>query len=305
MHILLFFLDGVGLGDDDPERNAFARADLPTLYALTDGKPWLRDLPRGDNGRALFVPTDARLGVPGIPQSATGQAAIMTGRNVPRIIEGHYGPKPDARISAVIRRDSLVRRLSQYGRQASFLNAYPAAYLERIAQGTRLRSANQLAMHVGGAPMLGPEALYRGEAISADFTGQAWRTLLGYSDAPIITAFEAGQRMARLARQADFTLFDHWLTDYVGHRCEMGRAVEVLEQLDEVVAGLLSEWDDSEGLILITSDHGNLEDCTARRHTQNQVPTLIIGDAREEIGAGLGDLTDFAKPVLRLLNSGA
>ena len=49
----------------------------------------------------------------------------------------------------------------------------------------------------------------------------------------IITAFEAGQRMARLARQADFTLFDHWLTDYVGHRCEMGRAVEVLEQLDD------------------------------------------------------------------------
>lgn len=303
MHILLFFLDGVGLGDDDPDRNAFAQADLPTLHALTGGKRWLRDLPTGDNGRALFIPTDACLGVPGVPQSATGQASIMTGRNVPRIIEGHYGPKPDARISAVIRRDSLVRRLNQQGLRSSFLNAYPAAYLERIAHGTRLRSANQLAMHVGGAPMLGPEALYRGEAISADFTGEAWRTLLGYGDAPIITLFEAGQRMARLARHADFTLFDHWLTDYVGHRCEMGRAVEVLEQLDEVVAGLLSEWDYTDGLIIITSDHGNLEDCGARRHTQNSVPTLIIGDARHEFGEGLTDLTDFAKPVLRLLNS--
>jgi len=305
VRILFFFIDGIGLGDNDPDRNPFVRAALPTLTSLTGGHAWTNVLPRQDFARATFIPTDAVLGVPGTPQSATGQATIMTGRNVPMIVGGHYGPKPDARIGAVVRSESVIKKMVQRGRRCTLLNAYPTAYLERIARGTRLRSANQLALHAGGVQMQGPEAMYAGRAISADFTGEAWRTLLGYPDAPIITPHEAGRRMARLAREYDFSFFDHWFTDYIGHRCELDAATAELEKLDAVMAGLLSEWDDSEGLIIITSDHGNLEDCSVRGHTLNPVPTLIIGERRAELAAGLSDLTDFAGPMLRLLTQDA
>lgn len=304
MRIFLFFVDGIGLGRGDPDVNPFARAHLPTLTQLTSGARWLQDLPRRDNTRALFVPTDACLGIGGTPQSATGQASLMTGRNVPRIIDGHYGPKPDARIGAVIRSESVVKKLTARGLRAGFLNAYPAGYLEKIATGVRLRSANQLAMHVGGVPMRGPAALYDGTAVSGDLTGAGWREVLGYPDAPVITPFEAGQRLARLAQAYDFSLFDYWLTDRMGHRCAMDAAVEELGRLDEVMAGLISEWDDADGLIVLTSDHGNLEDCSVRGHTQNRVPTLIVGDARHEFAAGLNDLTDFAAAILQLLTGG-
>ena len=84
MHILTLFLDGIGLGENDPEKNPFAVADMPTIHALTNGKRWLADTGRQESDRAIFIPTDACLGVEGRPQSGTGQATILTGLNVPR-----------------------------------------------------------------------------------------------------------------------------------------------------------------------------------------------------------------------------
>src|SRR5207253_7838480 len=92
LNILLIFIDGIGLGADDPAVNPFAVANTPTLNALAGGHRWLRDTPRTESERAIFIPTDPRLGVPGRPQSASNQAVIMTGRNVPKEIGEHYGP---------------------------------------------------------------------------------------------------------------------------------------------------------------------------------------------------------------------
>ena len=75
-------------------------------------------------------------------------------------------------------------------------------------------------------------------------------------------------------------------------------AVRLMETFDEVLGGLVEVWDD--GLILVTSDHGNMEDLSTRRHTDSDVPALVIGDktAREEFTSGLKDLTDIA-PAIR------
>jgi hypothetical protein len=69
-----FFLDGVGLGVADPDVNLFATAVLPHLF----GQNWyLRGQDPITTGRASLIPADATLGLPGRPQSATGQAAII------------------------------------------------------------------------------------------------------------------------------------------------------------------------------------------------------------------------------------
>ncbi|MBN2303511.1 MAG: peptidase, partial [Anaerolineae bacterium] len=115
-HILLIFLDGIGLGDDDPTVNPFAAALTPTLHALAGGNRWLRSTPRTDTGRALFIPTDPRLGMPGRPQSATGQATILTGRNIPAEIGEHYGPRPNPPIRAIINADNVFKTLVEQGR---------------------------------------------------------------------------------------------------------------------------------------------------------------------------------------------
>ena len=73
----------------------------------------------------------------------------------------------------------------------------------------------------------------------------------------------------------------------------MNWAVEQFKTFDAVLSGLLDQWDDENGLILITSDHGNMEDLSTRRHTDAQVPGLLIGssEARAAFASGLNDLT--------------
>ena len=64
---------------------------------------------------------------------------------------------------------------------------------------------------------------------------------------------------------------------------------------------LASAWDDGAGLIIITADHGNLEDLSHRHHTPNRVPTFLIGRGRHAFGVGLTDLTHFPPAILEAL----
>ena len=92
--MLFLFLDGVGLGEDDPKRNPFAAADMLNLVDLLEGRRLVQGSAPFEGKRATLLAVDARLGVEGTPQSATGQAALLTGENVPAQVGEHYGPKP-------------------------------------------------------------------------------------------------------------------------------------------------------------------------------------------------------------------
>lgn len=298
--ILFMFLDGVGLGAADPAQNPWAAADLPTLHSLTAGRRWLADTPRLETERALFIPTDAALGVAGPPQSATGQAAILTGVNAPQAVGGHWGPKPNAAVAALIERGSLLTRLRAQGRQAALLSGYPPRYFDAIASGRRSYSAVPLAFARAGYRLMDVDDVRAGRAFSVDFTGHGWHRELSLTDVPLYAAREAGRRLAQAARAYHFAFFEHWLTDYLGHRGTLAEGVRALETLDTVMAGVLEAWDDETGLIVLTSDHGNLEDLRHRHHTLNRVPTLVVGQARAEFRA-LTDLTGFAPVIERLL----
>jgi hypothetical protein len=294
--MLFLFLDGVGLGRPDPATNPFAAAELPTLRALLGGQPLLAGTPRTETERALFVPTDAGLGVAGPPQSATGQATIITGLNVPRLNGGHWGPKPNAFVADLLRRDNVFRTLAARGRSAALLNAYPQRYFDAVASGRRNYSAIPLAVTSAGLPLFTTEDLRGGRALSADFTGEGWPD----GEAPRYTAAAAGAKLAALALGYDFAFFEFWLSDYMGHRGSLAEAVEILERLDAVLGGLLAAWDDAH-LIVISADHGNLEDLSHRHHTLNQVPTIVVGRERRAFGEGLSDLTHLTPGVLRQL----
>lgn len=301
MHILLVFLDGVGLGDDDSAVNPFAAASTPTLNALADGRRWLRDTGRQQGPRSLFIPTDPRLGVPGLPQSGTGQAAILTGRNVPALIGQHYGPKPDAATRQILAEDNFFKQVVTRGGKAALIEAYPPRWHVGIDSGKRLRASYQQAAHEAGLTIFDDAALYRGDALAVDWTGEAWRSQLGYTDSPVYTPAEAGAKMVEIARRYDFAFFSHWLTDVIGHRGTMAEALDLLALFDGVMAGALEAWDDDEGLMIITSDHGNFEVIGDRRHTANDVPTVVIGRERGVFDDGYSDLTGIVPRMAQLL----
>ncbi len=305
MRILTLFLDGIGLGEDNPEINPFAAANTPIMRELSNGKRWVANTGIQESERAIFIPTDARLDIHGRPQSGTGQASLLTGLNVPKLIGRHYGPKPDAKTREIIAEHSAFRRLTQRGKSARLLTAYPPGLLADFARGKTLRSSIQQAAFASGFPHFTLDDVIQKRALTAEWTTDSWRNYLKIPDLPTYSAREAGCLLAKLARQFDFSFHSHWLTDRIGHRGTLKRGIETLERFDAVLRGLLDEWDDTEGLVVITSDHGNMEDLSSRRHTLNDVPTVIIGERAAEFAEGYSSLTDFVRACDRMLSDHA
>lgn len=297
-HVLIFFMDGVGLGEPDRETNPFVTAHLPHLNSLLGEGWYLRDQQPRIGGRASLVPTDTTLGVPGLPQSATGQATILSGRNVPQLIGEHYGPKPNGAVTAHIAAGTLFDDVVQAGGAAALLTPYPHRYFEAIASGRRLLSAVPLAATRAGLPLRNADDLRAGNAVSPDFTAQGWRDHLGYDDMPVLSLEGAGARIGALAQAHTFSFFEHWPSDRSGHRGTLQEAVAHLEMIDTVLGGLLDTWDDATGLLMITSDHGNIEAKDRRQHTANPVPTILVGPGHAALAPAIHDLTDIA-PVVR------
>ncbi|MCB0034346.1 MAG: hypothetical protein KDE51_10015 [Anaerolineales bacterium] len=300
-HVLIFFLDGVGLGSLDPKVNPFVTADLPHLTHLL-GEHWYgAEHGRITTTRASFVPTDAQLGVEGRPQSATGQAIILSGRNVSAAIGEHYGPKPNQAVRDEVAKGTLFDDVVQMGGTAALLTPYPQPYFDAIASGKRLYSTVPLATTNAGLPLMTADDLRQGRAVSPAFTGTEWRTHLGYEDIPEMTLHEAGQQIARIAQTYTFSFFEHWPSDRAGHRGPLSNARAHLEMIDAAYGGLLDAWDDENGLLILTSDHGNIEDKSQRQHTTNPVPTILVGQGHAELAQQIHSLADIAPAVRRFL----
>lgn len=301
--VLFLFLDGVGLGEDDPSRNPLAAAATPHVQRLLGGRRLLLRSAPWESDRATLLAVDACLGVPGDPQSASGQATLLTGRNVAREIGEHYGPKPNPAIATILQQDNLFLEVARAGGSSALLNAYPPRYFEAIDNRRRLYSAIPLAAWLAGVPLRTAADLQAGRALSADFTGAGWAAQTSFPPAPVYTPNQAGRLLAQLSTEHDLTWFDFWPSDYVGHRGVMAEAVDLVERLDGVLGGLTDAWQDRQDLIIVTSDHGNLEDLAARGHTTAPVPALLIGPSalRRALAPRLHDLTDFAPAVLEIV----
>ncbi|MFN8441818.1 MAG: hypothetical protein U0175_13650 [Caldilineaceae bacterium] len=295
--VIFLFLDGVGLGSDDPAINPLAAQVYPTFSALLDGHLPTQSTGRLSTAQAELIPTDAQMGVPGRPQSATGQAAILTGINAPQRLGEHYGPRPDARVRAVIDEANLFHRLRQAGRSVFFYNGYPERYFKAIHSGKRLLSAIPYAVTQAGLPLSDHLAVVEGRAMSADFTNQGWIQELGYTNTPLLSPNEAGYKLWELAQPHHFSFFEHWYTDVLGHEQALEKAVSNFQCIDGVLAGLLEVADLQNTLIIVSSDHGNVEDCSHGKHTENPVFTLLLGDQRQALAEKVQQLADFA-PII-------
>jgi 2,3-bisphosphoglycerate-independent phosphoglycerate mutase len=300
-HILLLFMDGVGLGEPNPEINPLSIAKMPALEDLLDGRRLIASSAPVETKRATLLSLDARLGVAGLPQSATGQATLLKGINIAASVGAHFGPKPNQSIARIISENNLFKELKRRNLTIDYLNAFPPPYFETIASARRLPGTIALAALRAGVPLHTADTLNQGKALSADFTAQGWRERLKLTSTPFITYLQAGERLAQLSQQVNFALFEYWLTDYAGHGQNMPAALDLLSQFDRVLQALLENWRDETGLVVITSDHGNLEDLSTRRHTENSVPCLIIGtpELRHSFASGLVDLTGITPAVLR------
>jgi 2,3-bisphosphoglycerate-independent phosphoglycerate mutase len=288
--VLLFFIDGIGVGSDDPERNPIATGKFPTLH-LTETHS-----PVADQARGL----DASLGVPGLPQSATGQTSILTGINAPAVMGHHLSGFPGPTLRKVLFEHSLLKRIREQGKSATFLNAFRPEYFEAPHAQRRL-SATSLATLASGARFRSWEDLVEGRAVAHDLTH--WRMRERGYELPMRTPEEAGAIIAEEAGKTDFSLFEYFETDRAGHARDRDRAMSCLEDLNSALETVLARVDLTRLTVLVVSDHGNLEDLTVGTHTLNPAIFAAWGPAAKgEAAAGSPRrLTDIPSFTLRAL----
>lgn len=245
----------------------------------------------------VYRELDATLGHPGLPQSATGQATILTGQNGADAMNGHYGPWPGPTLQRLLDAGNLFHDGVRAG-GACLANAYPQAYFEaRRGRRFRLNSVAYAAV-AAGVKQLGAEEYEAGRAVPSDLMGEHMHR----PDGPL-GPVGSGRVLSELSSANAFTLLDVWLTDSLGHMRKVDEARRLVERIDQVVGFLIA---DERGAVargatlVITSDHGNLEDASVATHTLNPVPLYAVGAAAGSFAAAVS-LLDVAPAVRDVL----
>lgn len=292
MNVLLIFIDGLGIGRRAPENPLYLLGDEALPLAVFDDEA-TRETADG----MIVVPTDACLGVEGRPQSASGQTTILTGVNAPQLLGFHKQGFPNARLREVIEEHSIFLQLRR-ARVAPniFTNAYTSGFFE---QRPRWVSATTVAVEAAGMDFRRLEDLHGGRALFHDFTN---RLLIERGvQAPLRTPEEAGAILARIAQEHRFTLYEYFITDRIGHNQDGRLALHILAELARFVRTVIEKIDLQSTTVIVTSDHGNIEDLSVRNHTLNRVPTLAWGAQRETVLRGVRTLADITPTIIKIL----
>jgi hypothetical protein len=270
---------------------------MPVLREILGGP--LVDAQMVEADDLLLSPLDALLGVSGLPQSATGQTALFTGINAARLAGAHVPAFPTPVLRKAISEHSLLKKVSDLGLRATFANAFSDSYWERVEQGRLRHSASTLATMAGGLTLRTLRDLRRGEAVYWDITHDVMHLVLR-EDVERVQPEEAGRRLAALSASHDLVLFESFLTDLAGHRRLPWPTEQVLALLDRFLSGLITSLP-ADATLVLTSDHGNVEDSTTRAHTTNPVPLLAVGPGAKTFRTAQS-ITDVAPAIVRWLN---
>ena len=288
--VLLFFIDGLGIG---------TRGPFNPLDNLNDAAPLA--VFQNETADPLFdgivVPTDPRLGVEGRPQSASGQTTILTGVNAPAQLGYHKQGFPNKPLLEIINAHSVFKQLrdADVG-PVTFANAYSDRF---FTERPRWISATTAAVEAAGMTFRNIADLKNDDAVFMDFTN---RLLIERGvEVSVRTEEEAAEVLARIASEHRFTLYEYFITDKVGHEQDMPKAREVLTSLARFIRELLVRLDLETTTVILTSDHGNIEDLSSRNHTLHEVPTIIWGAQREHVAARIKNLADITPAIVGLL----
>jgi 2,3-bisphosphoglycerate-independent phosphoglycerate mutase len=349
MSLIFVFLDGVGLAPAGPD-NPLTSADTPSLRALLGGpltieqvrdwglgtRDWKSDsLPQSPipssqpPAQVLFKAIDATMGVDGLPQSGTGQTALLAGVNAAELHGRHQPHVPPVALRGLLAERSIFRRVIAQGGRATFANPFGPGYWQAIVARRIRRSASVIAADGAGLRFRDGADLRNGRAVSWDVTNAAMRAR--DIEAPLVAPAQAGVHLVQLAHDHDLVFYESFLPDLAGHgrltenrelRTEnreprttgqdsnnqssvVGRRSSIEAQihqamslLDGLLGGALAALR-PEHTLLMTSDHGNVESIAAPTHTRNPVPLLVVGPAARAFEA-VESIMDLADVIERM-----
>ncbi len=295
MAVIFLFIDGVGLGNRSEENPFFSQTY--ESFQILSGEHFFDDADSIESSNHIFKPIDANLGVEGLPQSGTGQASLFSGNNASKVIGKHFGPYPHSGIRYLLEEQSLFHAVQEVGKSPYFINAYPPVFIDYSEKRNRW-SCSTLMTRSAGLPLNSIQEIENETALTAEIVQNAWRERLEI-DIPKITPTDAAKRLLQVVPEYDVLMYEYYLTDKAGHNKSHEDAARVMNPLDEFLLHILKNKR-SEDVLVITSDHGNMEDLSVRTHTRNAVPLMVYGEGADSFNS-VESLVDVKGAILDAL----
>jgi 2,3-bisphosphoglycerate-independent phosphoglycerate mutase len=296
-NVLMVFLDGVGIGVKDYNFNPFFKYGFKTFEKIFGSIPSL-DNQRLTNGTHFLFPTDASLGVDGLPQSGTGQASLFCGFNAPKFVGKHFGPYPYSTTIPILQKESLLVYFRDKYDSSYFANAYPKVFFDYVNSGRSRLSVTTLTCKLTGVRLNRVSDVKAGNALTAELTNERWNQRLGYK-LKVIKPKTAARRLLRIAERYKFTLYEYYLSDHIGHLRLANEFEKIFSEMDEFLFTLLDEVDSKKMTLLICSDHGNLEDLSVKTHTRNPALTITAGKSAKQIAESVKDISQIKQSIIK------
>ncbi len=305
MRVLFVFLDGVGIGPPSLH-NPLATQFWPALEQLAGSHPWAAPFPDIDTDSHVVRAIDACLGIDGFPQSGTGQATLFTGVNCAEHVGRHFGPYPHSTTHDILHEKNLFRRVDALqpssrsaNRATAFANAYPPQFFDWVAGRGRYTVTTRSAV-TSGMTLRQTADLAAGNAVSADITAEGWPD--PDASIPPRSETEAARHLVQLHRHHRCTLFEYYLTDKAGHGRLDVPAEDIVRTVDRFLGGIIEAMNPASECLVITSDHGNIEDLDKKTHTRNPVPLIAWGAGASSFRS-VTDLSGVTPAIEHLLRT--
>ena len=220
---------------------------------------------------------------------------MFTGVNCAEAMGRHCEGFPSAALRAIIERDNIFLELKKRGRRVKFSDAYLSDSVEEIA-ARRFKSVTTVMALTAPESISTLADLMDDRALLQDLTRETIQDR--YPDVPVISPARAAEHLFDLACANDFTLYEFFQTDVAGHSMSDARACAVLRVYDRFLAALV-RYVDAAGLTLVlTSDHGNIEDLNEHGHTRNPVPFVAYGPHEKALRDRVHSLVDVTPALL-------
>ncbi|MBQ9431751.1 MAG: peptidase [Kiritimatiellae bacterium] len=286
MKVLFLFIDGVGIREPAPD-NPVNPDVCPVLCSLIAEHATL---------------IDACLDVAGLPQSATGQTTMFTGINTSKFMGRHCEGFPGPSLRKIIEEGNLMMSLRSIGVRCRFADAYLVDDIDDI-RVRRFKSVTTVMALTRPEIICTRDDLDDCQAVTHDITREILREK-GHQ-LETVTPLEAADHLMQVVRANDFTLFEHFQTDLAGHSRDYEKAATTLSILDQFLGGVLRLCEAAGVLVILTSDHGNIEDLSTRGHTRNPIPLVTVGPGAEAFRNGITSLIDITPRLLKLFEGEA
>lgn len=294
---LMIFVDGVGIGENDPSINPFFKFGFKSFYKFFGELPQKKNIPLITE-MGILNGVDAVLGVEGLPQSGTGQTSIFAGVNAPEIIGQHFGPYPYSTLIPILKRENIFQTFVGKKLKAAFANAYPKIFFDYINSGKKRLSVTSLSCLMSDVKLRKAKDLHSGNALSAEIDNSRWVEKLNYK-LPVIKPRIAAKRLIRLAKKNHFTLFEYFLSDHIGHGRIKDDFNKIFNTFDEFLLSIF-ELIPPEMNLIVCSDHGNLEDISIKSHTRNPALIIFVGPDKEYFFKKIKRIDQIKKAIVSL-----